>query len=54
MKSIIEAQGGNPNIKPDEIELGPSMKEFFAAKEGYIVEVNNSIINQIAKTAGCL
>lgn len=53
MKKIIEAQGGNPNIKSDEIELGPYMKEFFAAKEGYIVEVNNSIINQIAKTAGC-
>ncbi|MFW9874905.1 MAG: hypothetical protein ACFFG0_17500 [Candidatus Thorarchaeota archaeon] len=53
MKSIIEAQGGNPNITPDEIELGPFMKELFATKEGYIVEVNNSIINQIAKTAGC-
>ncbi|MFX1426652.1 MAG: AMP phosphorylase [Promethearchaeota archaeon] len=53
MKKIIIAQGGNPEIKPDEIELGPHLKEFFAAKEGYIVEVNNSIINQIAKTAGC-
>jgi AMP phosphorylase len=53
MKRIIEIQGGDPNIKPDDIELGPYVKEFFANKEGYIVEVNNSIINQIAKTAGC-
>jgi AMP phosphorylase len=53
MKKIIEAQGGNPEITSDDIKLGPNMKEFFAPKEGYIVEVNNAIINQIAKTAGC-
>ena len=53
MKKIIEAQGGDPEIKPEDIKLGPYIKEFFSTKEGYIVEVNNSIINQIAKTAGC-
>ena len=53
MKKIIEIQGGNPEITPEDIKLGPYMKEFVAAKDGYIVEVNNSIINQIAKTAGC-
>lgn len=53
MKSIIEAQGGDPNINPEDIKLGPYIKEFFSPKEGYIVEVNNSIINQIAKAAGC-
>jgi thymidine phosphorylase len=29
------------------------MKEYFAKKDGYIVEVNNSLINQIAKASGC-
>ncbi len=53
MKKIIEIQGGDPEIKPEDIEVGPNVKEFFAKKDGYIVEVNNSIINQIAKTAGC-
>ncbi|MFX1595288.1 MAG: hypothetical protein ACFFBK_04410 [Promethearchaeota archaeon] len=53
MKKIIEAQGGDPEIKPEDIELGPHMKDFYATKDGYIVEVNNSIINQIAKAAGC-
>ena len=53
MKRIIESQGGNPEIKPEDIELGPYIKEFFATKEGYIVEVKNSIINQIAKAVGC-
>ncbi|MFX1413857.1 MAG: AMP phosphorylase [Promethearchaeota archaeon] len=53
MQRIIEAQGGNPNIKPEEIKLGPYTKDFFATKAGHITEVNNAIINQIAKAAGC-
>ena len=53
MKQIIEIQGGDPNILPDDIELGPYEKEFKATKEGHITEVNNAIINQIAKAAGC-
>ncbi len=53
MKQIIESQGGDPNILPDDIELGPYEKEFKATKEGHITEVNNAIINQIAKAAGC-
>jgi AMP phosphorylase len=53
MKNIIEIQGGDPEIKPEDIEIGPYVKEFFASKDGYIVEVNNAIVNQIAKTAGC-
>ena len=53
MKQIIEIQGGDPNILPDEIKLGPYEKEFKATKEGHITEVNNAIINQIAKAAGC-
>ncbi|TFG26531.1 MAG: thymidine phosphorylase [Promethearchaeota archaeon] len=53
MKQIIEIQGGDPNILPENIELGPYEKEFTAKKEGHITEVNNAIINQIAKAAGC-
>jgi AMP phosphorylase len=53
MQKIIEAQGGNPNISPEDIKLGPHVKEFYAIKEGHITQVNNAIINQIAKAAGC-
>ena len=53
MKQIIEVQGGDPNRLPEDIELGPHIKEFYAIKEGHITEVNNAIINQIAKAAGC-
>ena len=53
MKEIIEIQGGNPNIKPEDIEVGPEEAEFFSAKSGYVTDIDNSIINKIAKTAGC-
>lgn len=53
MKTIIEIQGGNPNILPEEIKLGPYIKEFNAIRGGHITGVNNAIINQIAKAAGC-
>ncbi len=53
MQRIIEAQGGDPDIKPSDIELGTHVKEFFSKKSGHITEVNNAIINQIAKAAGC-
>ena len=53
MKKIIEVQGGNPEIKPGDIKLGPYSKEFFATKSGHITGVNNAIINQIAKATGC-
>ncbi|MFW9951101.1 MAG: AMP phosphorylase [Candidatus Thorarchaeota archaeon] len=53
MQKIIEAQGGDPAISPEDINLGPHIKELYATKEGHITEVNNAIINQIAKAAGC-
>jgi AMP phosphorylase len=53
MQQIIEIQGGNPDIMPEEIELGPYKKDFYSKKSGFITEVDNSIINQMSKTAGC-
>ena len=41
------------NIKPEDIELGPYVKSFHATKSGHITEVNNAIINEIAKAASC-
>ncbi|MHA1341610.1 MAG: AMP phosphorylase [Promethearchaeota archaeon] len=53
MKKIIRNQGGNPNIQPEDIEVGPYVQEIIATKEGFVTEVDNKSINQIAKIAGC-
>ena len=52
-REIIEFQGGNPNIKFDEIEIGSEQTSIYAKKDGYVVGVNNKSINAIAKAAGC-
>jgi len=52
MKEIIEAQGGNPEIKPDEIPLGEYRYKMYAPIDGYITRISNNAINIIARAAG--
>ncbi|MHA1197935.1 MAG: AMP phosphorylase [Candidatus Heimdallarchaeaceae archaeon] len=52
MKEIIDAQGGNPNITPEEIELGEYTADVLAPKDGYIVKLSNVATKKIAYAAG--
>ncbi len=52
MKEIIEAQGGNPDIKPEDIEIGEHSKEITADKEGRIQYLHTNDIAEIGKIAG--
>ncbi|MHA1409909.1 MAG: AMP phosphorylase [Candidatus Odinarchaeia archaeon] len=52
MKEIIENQGGDPNIKPEDIPLGEHSEDVPAQTSGYVVEVNNKALSAIAHTAG--
>ena len=51
-KEIVEAQGGNPEIKPEDIALGREKIEIIAQEEGYVSKVENHGIKLIAKAAG--
>ncbi|OYT61910.1 MAG: AMP phosphorylase [Thermofilum sp. ex4484_15] len=52
MKDIIEAQGGNPQVKPDDIEVGYKREVVEAPFEGYVTDVDNTAITLIARAAG--
>jgi AMP phosphorylase len=52
MQEIIKAQGGNPNIDPNEIVIGAYKKYFNAKKSGRIIFTDNKIINTIARILG--
>ncbi len=52
MKQIIEAQGGNPNIKPEDIEVGSYREVVRAPMKGYVTAVSNRAITRIARAAG--
>jgi len=52
LREIIEAQGGNPRIMPDDIKIGDKRIEVTAARDGRVLWINNESIAQIAREAG--
>ncbi len=52
MKEIIEAQGGNPNVKPDDLPVGSYRHIIKAESDGYVTAVDNEAIVEIARAAG--
>jgi AMP phosphorylase len=52
MMRIIEAQGGNPKIKPEELALGEYTLDYSAEKYGTIDALSNTAISKVARTAG--
>jgi AMP phosphorylase len=52
MREIIEAQGGNPNVRPDDLPVGEHKAEILAPFDGYITRVSNRAISAIARAAG--
>ncbi len=52
MHEIIEVQGGNPKIRPEEIEIGQHSTAFRSPCDGFVTNVNNAAITAIARAAG--
>jgi len=52
MREIIEAQGGDPNVKPEDIPLGEYRITIKAQCDGYVTGVSNMAVNAIARAAG--
>jgi AMP phosphorylase len=52
LREIIEAQGGNPWIKPDELPVGANKAEVTANQAGRVLWISTVDIANIAKAAG--
>lgn len=52
LREIIQNQGGNPDIKSDDLELGGVVEELFADRDGVISTLNNKKIFMICKSLG--
>lgn len=52
LRQIIEAQGGNPQIKPEDVPLGDKTVTFYAEEDGFVYYIDNPLIALIGKTAG--
>ncbi len=52
MLQIIAAQGGNPEIKPEDIELAKKELTIMSEHKGRVRYIDNKIISAIARAAG--
>jgi AMP phosphorylase len=52
LREIIEAQGGNPKIKPEDIQIGEHKLDVFSNNKGIVLWINNAELNKVARAAG--
>jgi len=52
LRQIIEAQGGDPEVKPGDLVVGDKWIDIKAERCGRVLWINNRAVAQIAKTAG--
>lgn len=52
LREIIEAQGGNPDIKPVDLAPGSKVAEFKSACSGNVLWVSNKAVDIMAREAG--
>lgn len=51
-KQIVEAQGGNPNVKPEDIPIGSHTYTLKSPLEGAVTHIDNTAITLIARACG--
>jgi len=52
LREIIMMQGGERDIKPDEIEIGKYGLDIAADKKGVVLWLNNTAVSELARAAG--
>jgi AMP phosphorylase len=52
MREIITAQGGNPNVKPEDLPIGPKHAVVHSAKAGKVLWLSTDDLVRIARAAG--
>ena len=52
MREIIEEQGGNPKIRPEDIPVGDKVLKIKSNRSGRVLWINNLFMTRIARTAG--
>ncbi len=51
-KEIVVAQGGDPNLKADDLKPGKYKLEILSTSSGYVHTIDNKDLVQIARAAG--
>lgn len=51
-RQIVEAQGGNPRIRPEDIPVGENVDQIRSKVSGHVLWINNTSVIQVAREAG--
>ncbi len=51
-REIIDAQGGKPDVKPEDIRIGEFVGSFKTNEEGKVAHVDNKIISRVCRALG--
>lgn len=52
LREIISEQGGNPNVRPDDIPIGDNKLDIKAKRNGFVLWIDNQKIVEIARATG--
>ena len=52
MREMIKAQGGNPSIKPEDIQIGKYLLHVRSEKSGQVLWMENRVLVEIGRAAG--
>jgi AMP phosphorylase len=52
LREIISAQGGDPEVKPEDMRIGDKHERFSSDRRGRVTSISNTAIAQIAREAG--
>ncbi|HDD33793.1 MAG TPA: thymidine phosphorylase, partial [Thermofilaceae archaeon] len=52
MREIIEEQGGDPNVRPEDLPVGDKRLTVRAEEDGYVMFIDNSLVARIGRLAG--
>jgi AMP phosphorylase len=52
LREIIGAQGGNPDIKGEDVKMGALVEQVVSRTDGFVTAVNNRYVARIVRTAG--
>lgn len=52
LRQIIEAQGGNPRVKPEDMAVGNEKSPFIADQSGRVLWIDNEDIARVARESG--
>jgi AMP phosphorylase len=52
LQKIIAAQGGNPDVLPEDLPVGQYKRSFFASEEGTVSHIDNKSVSRIMRAMG--